>query len=150
MTVRTLRSIPPQEAAVALSALRELRPQARHTASPDALHAFLTLTRPEGYRLAGVFEAGQAEAAAVAGYRVMHLLHAGRTLYVDDLVTRSQARGRGHAGALLAWLDAEARRLDCAELHLDSGVGPQRFAAHRLYLNAGLNITAHHFARALA
>ncbi|MBZ9714525.1 GNAT family N-acetyltransferase [Deinococcus multiflagellatus] len=149
MTARTLRSLSLEAAALALPALRELRPGSPHTASPEALQAVLALTQPEGYRLVEAFEADQPAAVAVAGSRVMHLLHAGRTLYVDDLVTRPEARGRGHAGALLAWLEGEARNLNCTELHLDSGVGPARFAAHRLYLNAGLNLTAHHFAKEL-
>jgi hypothetical protein len=41
----------------------------------------------------------------------------------------------------------EGRRLDCDQLHLDSGVGLDRADAHRLYLNPGLAIAAHHFAR---
>ena len=40
----------------------------------------------------------------------------------------------------LAW----ARKRECAELHLDSGV--QRFGAHRFYLNHRMDITSHHFA----
>ena len=41
------------------------------------------------------------------------------------------------------------RRLGCDELHLDSGVGPEREDAHRLYFNTGLRITSFHFARPL-
>lgn len=41
----------------------------------------------------------------------------------------------------------EATRLGCGQLHLDSGVGIDRADAHRLYMNAGLVISAHHFAR---
>jgi GNAT superfamily N-acetyltransferase len=104
--------------------------------------------RPEGYRLAGAFEDGP-EAVAVAGFRLAHNLAWGRHVYVDDLSTLPAARRRGHARALLDWLAGEARRLGCAELHLDSGVGPQRADAHRLYLNAGLTITSHHFSRAV-
>ena len=125
---RDLRPIPPAQAALALPALRALRPDSPHTATSDALRAFLSTTAPEGYALVGAFEPGCEEAAAVAGYRVMHLLWAGRTLYVDDLSTLPGAR-----------------ELDCAALHLDSGVGETRFTAHRLYHRAGMNITAHHF-----
>lgn len=141
----TLRPIPPVQAELALPALRALRPDSPHTVSPDALRAFLSTTQVEGYALIGAFEPGREEAAAVAGYRVMHLLWAGRTLYVDDLSTLPEYRGRGHARALLHWLEARARDLHCAELHLDSGVGEKRHAAHRLYHRAGMNVTAHHF-----
>ena len=68
-------------------------------------------------------------------------------LYVDDLSTLPQSRGRGHAGGLLDRLVEEAARLGCAELHLDSGVGAARWTAHRLYMNHGLTIVSHHFAR---
>jgi GNAT superfamily N-acetyltransferase len=73
----------------------------------------------------------------------------GHHLYVDDLSTAPQGRRQGHAGALLDWLIEEGRRLGCGQLHLDSGVGPERFDAHRLYHNHGLAIYSHHFARGL-
>ncbi len=103
--------------------------------------------RPQGYRLVGVFEDGRC--SAVAGFRVIRNLAWGDTLYVDDLSTHPGARRRGHGRALLEWCAGEARRLGCDELHLDSGVGPEREQAHRLYLNAGMRITSHHFARVL-
>ncbi|SEJ10988.1 Acetyltransferase (GNAT) domain-containing protein [Deinococcus reticulitermitis] len=137
------------DAALALPALRELRPASPQMASAQALRAHLAEVEGQGYRLAGSFEPGREEAAAVAGYRVLTNLAWGRFLYLDDLSTLPDARGRGHASALLGWLEAEARRLGCAQLHLDSGVGPARFTAHRLYLGRGLNLTSHHFAKEL-
>ena len=103
--------------------------------------------RPEGYRLVGAFEAGREQAVAVAGFRTGHSLAWGHYLYVDDLSTVGEARRKGCASALLDWLAEEAKRLDCDQLHLDSGVGPDRFDAHRLYLNHGYAIFSHHFAR---
>jgi GNAT superfamily N-acetyltransferase len=85
----------------------------------------------------------------VAGFRAGHSLAWGRHLYVDDLSTLPAARRRGHGRALLDWLVEEGRRLGCDQLHLDSGVGLDRADAHRLYLNAGLVIASHHFARLL-
>ena len=105
--------------------------------------------RPAGYRLVGCFVSPREQAVAVAGFRVSDSLAWGHYLYVDDLCTLPQARRRGHARALLAWLVQEARRLGCAQLHLDSGTGPDRFDAHRLYHAAGLSIHSHHFARAV-
>jgi GNAT superfamily N-acetyltransferase len=141
----TVREIGPRETRLAFAAMRALR---THLRDEDAFARQVdALQRPEGYRLAGVFEDDAASAAAVAGFRVLHNLAWGRFLYVDDLSTLEGARRRGHGRALLDWLVAEARRLDCDELHLDSGVGPQRAAAHRLYLNAGFRIASHHFAR---
>jgi GNAT superfamily N-acetyltransferase len=105
------------------------------------------LQRPEGYRLIGAFEEGEPSAVAVAGFRAGHSLAWGHYLYVDDLSTLPLARRRGHGRSLLDWLLEEGRRLGCGQLHLDSGVGLDRADAHRLYLNAGLVIVSHHFAR---
>lgn len=147
--LRTLRPIPQAEAALAFPALRELRPASPALSSVAALQAHLRTVEAEGDRFVGAFGPGHPEAAAVAGYRVMTTLGEGRTLSVDDLSTLPEARGRGHAGALPGWLDAEARRLDCAALHLDSGVGEASYTAHWQSLNHGMNIVAHHFSRAL-
>ncbi len=103
--------------------------------------------RPQGYRLVGAFESGRC--LAVAGFRVIHNLAWGDTLYVDDLSTHSDGRRRGYGRALLEWCAAEGERLGCTEFHLDSGVGPEREDAHRLYFNTGLRITSFHFARRL-
>jgi GNAT superfamily N-acetyltransferase len=101
--------------------------------------------RPEGYRLVGAFEGGRC--TAVAGFRELHTLAWGHVVYVDDLSTLPAARRRGQARALLEWAAAEAARLGCHALHLDSGVEANRLDAHRLYLNTGMRITSFHFAK---
>jgi GNAT superfamily N-acetyltransferase len=105
--------------------------------------------RPAGYRLIGAFLPDREQAIAVAGFRVGDSLAWGHHLYIDDLSTVPDARRQGHGGALLDWLVDEGRRLKCDQLHLDSGTGPERFDAHRLYYNHGLAIYSHHFARGL-
>jgi GNAT superfamily N-acetyltransferase len=105
--------------------------------------------RPAGYRLVGAVMPRRERAVAVAGFRVGDNLAWGRFLYVDDLSTAPEGRRQGHAGVLLDWLSEEGRRLGCDQLHLDSGVGPERFDAHRLYHRHGLAIYSHHFARGL-
>ena len=80
---------------------------------------------------------------AVAGYRYQDKLFSGKNLYVDDLVTDTAQRSHGHGRALLAWLTDEARRHNCAQLELDSGV--QRFDAHRFYFRERLHVSAYHF-----
>jgi GNAT superfamily N-acetyltransferase len=143
-----VREILPPDTALAFEAMRALR---THYTNVEAfVRRVDDVQRPEGYRLAGAFEDGSPEAVAVGGFRAGHNLAWGeRFLYVDDLSTLLEARGRGHGRALLDWLAAEARRLGCEQLHLDSGVGPERVDAHRLYFNAGLMISAHHFAQRL-
>jgi GNAT superfamily N-acetyltransferase len=127
--------------------MRELRPHFGDEA--EFVRWVDELQRPEGYRVVAVFEDGAEEAAAVAGFRVGHMLSRGRHLYVDDLSTLPSARRRGYGRALLDWLDGEARRHECDRLHLDSGVEANRQDAHRLYFNTGLRISAYHFSRAL-
>ena len=64
--------------------------------------------RPQGYRIVGAFEDDRC--VAVAGFRVIHNLAWHDTLYVDDLSTLPEARGRGHGRALLEWCKDEGRR----------------------------------------
>lgn len=82
---------------------------------------------------------------SAAGFRRLHTLAWGDVLYIDDLVTIEEHRGRGHASRLLNWVLKEARRLGCAEVHLDSA--PHRHPAHRLSLSEGYHISSFHFSR---
>jgi GNAT superfamily N-acetyltransferase len=141
-----LREIVPPDTALAFPAMRALR---THYEDESAFVERVDgVQRAEGYRLVGAFE-DEPYALAVAGFRVGHMLAWGRYLYVDDLSTLPEARRRGYGKKLLEWLTDEARRLGCDQLHLDSGVTADRYDAHRLYLNSGLAITSHHFARRL-
>jgi len=140
-----VRELLPPETGLAFEAMRALRTDlADENAFVRRVDA---VQRPEGYRLAAAFDEGEERAAAVAGFRLGHNIAWGHFLYVDDLSTRPEARRRGHGRALLDWLLEEAARQGCDQLHLDSGVGLERADAHRLYLNAGMVISAHHFAR---
>ena len=139
-----IRELTDAETHRAVRALLELRP---HRGPATALVAQADAQRAAGYRLAGSFDPGEDEAAAVAGFRIQENLAWGRHLYVDDLVTRSDRRVRGHGGALMRWLAVQACRAGCEQLHLDSGVGAEREDAHRLYFNAGLRIGSYHFQR---
>ena len=143
-----IRELGPEETALVHEAMQALRP---HVGDAAAFSEHVNrLERPEGYRLVASFADGDAQAAAVAGFRITHHLAWGLALYCDDLSTRPEHRNQGHAGRLLDWLVAEARQAGCDELHLDSGVGPDRTAAHRLYFNKGMRISAHHFVMKLA
>ena len=138
-----VRELAPEETHLAFQAMRELRP---HLASAED---FVTRVnggqRPEGYRLVASFAGG--DVVSAGGFRRLHTLAWGDLIYIDDLVTRESHRGQGHAHRLLAWIEAEARRLGCAEVHLDSA--PHRHAAHRLYLNERFRISSFHFSREL-
>lgn len=142
-----IRELRGPEVALAYAAMSELRGHRPPLASPASWQAYVS-GHPDGYRVLAAFaHPHDPEAQAALGFRVMETLAWGRMMYVDDLSTRTHARRQGHARALLAAAEAIARALGCEHLELDSGV--QRFAAHRLYLRSGFDISAHHFSRAL-
>lgn len=140
-----IRELLPPETGLAFEAMRELRTNLSDERS--FVRQVDDVQRAEGYRLVATFEPGISGPSAVAGFRAGHSLSWGHYLYVDDLSTKATERRRGRGHALLEWLLKEGKRLGCDQLHLDSGVSIDRAAAHRLYLNAGLVISAHHFAR---
>ena len=134
----------PPNTGQAFDAMRVLRPG---LADRDAfVRQVDQRQRPSGYRLIASLPNQGDSAVAVAGFRLGDNLAWGRHLYIDDLSTLPAARKKGQARLLLQWLHDEATRLQCQQIHLDSGVGPNRTAAHRLYFNAGLRISSHHFA----
>jgi GNAT superfamily N-acetyltransferase len=118
--------------------MRELRP---HQADERAFVRQVQRQMREGFRL--VYLECDGEIRAAAGYRIHEMLFSGRTLYVDDLVTREADRSNGFGGQLFDWLVEEARREDCQSFTLDSGV--QRHEAHHFYLMKRMKIDSHHF-----
>ena len=141
-----VRELGVDESHLAAAALLVLRPRLE---SPERLISQIDAQRVMGYRVVASFEEGDEDAAAVAGFRIAHNLAWGRFLYVDDLITRAARRGRGHADAVMGWVEREARRQGCGELHLDSGVGADRADAHRFYFRHRLRIASYHFSREL-
>ena len=99
----------------------------------------------ERWRLAYVEDEG--EVVALAGFRLLEALHSGKTLYVDDLVTREDQRSKGHGEILMRWLETRARTAGCQTFSLDSGT--QRSDAHRFYFRMGMVIPSFHFAKKL-
>jgi GNAT superfamily N-acetyltransferase len=122
--------------------MKHLRP---HLTTADDFLARIRRMQRENFYLAFVEEAESVR--AVAGYRFIENLVAGKNLYVDDLVTDPAQRSRGHGRALLTWLAEQARTHGCKTLELDSGV--QRADAHRFYFRERMHISAYHFVRAL-
>ena len=94
------------------------------------------------YRLAYI-EEENGNVPAIIGFRYMTMLYCGDIIYIDDLSTIPEARGKGYASQLLDFIIdlAQTQKLD--GVHLDSG--HQRYDAHRLYLNKKFKITTHHF-----
>lgn len=118
----------------------------RTTLTPDVLTAIYAEGHPQGLRFTAAYDDGRCVGAA--GWRINANTHVGRKLYVDDLVTTSDARSGGVGRALIAGLSERARDAGCTVLDLDSGV--QRHDAHRFYLRERMEISSHHFTLRLA
>jgi len=99
----------------------------------------------EGYILAFIEKDGIA--VSVVGYRYLQYLYIGKHYYIDDLSTLETARGNGYGGVLIDHVVAEARKNNFTSVTLDSGY--TRNNAHRLYLNKGFILAAHHFVKML-
>jgi GNAT superfamily N-acetyltransferase len=107
--------------------------------------AQINAMRKEGYTLLYISEKGKI--VSVAGYRFMTMLYCGHILYLDDLSTLERFRGKGYASLLLKYIFEIAKQSHCCSVHLDSG--HLRHDAHRLYLDHGFVMNAHHFNKIL-
>ncbi|WP_020597637.1 GNAT family N-acetyltransferase [Spirosoma panaciterrae] len=117
-----------------------------HLTPADALDRIRSQQQTDGFVLAYVDTGNPDETVpAVTGYRYLNFLYSGKTLYIDDLSTLPEARGKGYAGALVDFIIDQARQAGCQCVSLDSGQNPARYDAHRLYLNKRFNIVSHHF-----
>ncbi|MGN6764386.1 MAG: GNAT family N-acetyltransferase [Rhizobiaceae bacterium] len=88
----------------------------------------------DGYRVLAAWDGDQA--LALAGYRMMENLIHGHFLYVDDLVTSSDQRGKGLGAALLKELSAIGIDQFCHRLVLDTAATNTN--ARRFYKREGL------------
>lgn len=117
----------------------ELRPHI----NKDNFEAMVAEMITEGYLFAYIEAEGKA--VSVIGYRCVQYLYNGKHIYIDDLATLSDYRGKGYAAKLLDYVEEVAISKGYNIITLDSG--HQRTDAHRLYLNKGFNIVAHHFSK---
>lgn len=118
--------------------VHELRPHL----DEDKYLTLMLYMLDEGYKMIYIEENGKA--VSFCGYRITTMLHRGRSVYIDDLCTLPEVRGKGHGKALLDCVLKHAKKEELKSIHLDSG--HHRHDAHRLYLNFGFKITSHHFA----
>ena len=94
-----------------------------------------------GFRIVAIEDDGKVVSAV--GFRMFEYLAWGKVIYIDDLISHPEARGKGYASTLLQYVKALAIEHGCKGVHLDSGY--QRNAAHRVYLNNGFILDCHHF-----
>lgn len=121
------------------SAIQALRPSLTDALYFEAVQQTLADNR----QIIFIEDAGQA--AAVAVFETGYNLFRGKYIYIDDLSTLPQYRGKGYAGILLDWIFDFAQKEQYEQIHLDSGVNVNRTDAHRLYLNKRFQITSLHF-----
>ena len=122
--------------------MQQLRPYLADVKSYlDLIHL---LQKTQKYTLVGLFDEDK-KCVAAAGFRIKRSLFSRGEpeLYVDDLVTDHAHRSSGLGKKLLDFLKAEAQRLGCKSIALDSGV--QRVEAHRFYKREGMEATGLRF-----
>lgn len=122
-----------------IPAMQQLRPHR----SKEELSSMLHQQLEEGYHV--IFVGDDSMAFALAGFRTIHFIFSGKTLYIDDLVTHSDHHRKGYAGALLDWLKNYVKENNYETISLDSGF--HRKDAYRLYLNKGFEVSSLHFSR---
>lgn len=120
--------------------MRQLRP---HLVDEAAFVAQIMRQQAQGYRLLGTGESP----VGLAGYRAMENTIYGKFVYVDDLVVAETERRGGLGAKLLDAVEAEARKLGCARLVLDTGLA--NAFAQRFYFRWGMLAGGMHFGKAL-
>lgn len=100
----------------------------------------------QGFQVLALEDHGLVKSAM--GFRLAEFLAWGRVIYIDDLTTLPDARGRGFAGLLLDWIAEYAQQQGCCAIHLDTGY--TRHAAHRVYLSKGFELSCHHLSKPIA
>lgn len=146
MTTFTLRTVESDEDyRASFAVMHALRP---HLADAAAFAHQARRQAVQGYRLLAAWQDGQGgQVKALAGYRLQENLLYGRFLYVDDLVTSADARGRGLGATLIDALRREAREQACANLVLDTALANS--LGQRFYYRQGLLAVGMHFRQSL-
>ncbi|MEW1577877.1 GNAT family N-acetyltransferase [Streptomyces microflavus] len=137
LTLTDLAPDDPRMSADIAPLIRTLRPQL----TAPAFAAFAEEAYGQGLRFTVAYDA-TGRGLGVATHRLLATSR-GRVLFVDDLVTAPESRGRGVGAHLLAELERRARAAGCARVELDSGTA--NVHAHRFYHGRRMTIGALHF-----
>ncbi|APR34889.1 GNAT family N-acetyltransferase [Paraburkholderia sp. SOS3] len=122
----------PEEWTRAFPIMKELRP---HLTDAAAFGTRMRAQFEERYRLLAACDANGV-ILGLAGYRVQTNTLYGRFLYVDDLVVTARLQRSGIGARLIEEMRDIARRSDCAQLVLDTGL--HMALAQRFYFRNGL------------
>jgi len=121
--------------------INALRP---HITSENVLDYFHRMQH-QNYHM--IFIEADGKPVAFSGYRFITHFFTDDIIYIDDLGTLAEYRGRGYGSKLLEYIFNIAREKNLPAVRLDSG--HHRYDAHRLYLQKGFNIISHHFEKKL-
>lgn len=116
-----------------------------HLTNQESFLSQVIQQQKESYQITAVIE--NDDVVACIGFRIMTTLAWGKILYIDDLITKEKFRGKGYGRILLDHAIKVVNSNECRQVHLDTGYG--RHAAHRVYLNQGFELAAHHLVRKL-
>ena len=126
-------------------------------ARAERVHRQLRPHLPADYagKMQRVFDGGARMSVAIRGDEVLGVgVHRigentadGMKMYVDDLVTDETQRSTGVGNALMAHMQAIARKAGCENFILDSGTHRQQ--AHKFYFREGMVITSFNFKKPL-
>lgn len=120
-----------------LEVIQSLRPHIHE----NNLLAYVHKMQKQDYHMIYTEEDGKA--VAFSGFRYITHFFSGDIIYIDDLGTLPECRGKGYGSLLLDHIFNLAKEKKLDGVQLDSG--HHRYDAHRLYLNKGFKIVSHHF-----
>jgi GNAT superfamily N-acetyltransferase len=137
-----LREVGEGDVGACFALMHQLRP---HLACAEEFIGRWRRQSAAGYRLVALW--GDNGPVALAGFRTQENLVHGRFLYVDDLVVDQEERSRGRGAILMECLKAEALKLGCCKLVLDTAL--DNVLGHRFYYRQGLLAAALRFSTPL-
>lgn len=108
--------------------------QLRELLTEEEFQARVKKARSDGYRLFCALDPGP---VGLVGWRIIHDLAFGRSLYIDDLVVDEGQRGNGIGTALLNFARSAALQEGCDMIRLTSAF--RRTGAHAFYEQAGMD-----------
>lgn len=126
-----------QEFDACFDVVSALRPHLDRDGFPSLVRRLASIA---GFQLAYLDNDG---IQCVAGFRISEWLAGGRYLEIEDLVSREDARSKGHGGRLFDWLVEHARAKGCDHVRLVSRLS--RLQAHEFYKRKGMTADAFYF-----
>ncbi|MCD6035176.1 MAG: acetyltransferase, family [Rickettsiales bacterium] len=124
-----------------LLSIRPLILQHHTSMADDDFALFIEEMQGTGYQCIAAFEG--AKLVATVGFWIGVRFYCGKYMYINNFVVDKAQRGKGTGSQVMQWLEAEAKRLNCKAVVLDSYV--TNSAAHKFYFGKGYVISNFHF-----